>query len=159
MTKDIVQAFSLRVTQANQSELTVITYEIFLEYLKDAKNSLDINDMDSYIAYNKKAQSFLAELIAALNFNNEYSFTLIKVYEYVGRVLVDNRYHPAMESLNEIEKIMTELLLTFREVAKMDNSPGVMVNTQQVYAGLTYGKGCLNETCISDNDINRGFQA
>ena len=31
MTDEEVQAFSLRVTQANQSELTVITYEIILK--------------------------------------------------------------------------------------------------------------------------------
>jgi len=30
---------------------------------------------------------------------------------------------------------------------------------QQVYAGLTYGKGTLNETYLNAQDYNRGFNA
>ena len=35
------------------------------------------------------------------------------------------------------------------------NSGAVMGNAQEVYAGLTYGKGTLNESTISQS--NRGF--
>jgi flagellar protein FliS len=34
-----------------------------------------------------------------------------------------------------------------------------MKNTGQLYAGLTYGKGVLNETYVDPNQQNRGFLA
>ena len=34
-----------------------------------------------------------------------------------------------------------------------------MRNAQQLYAGLTYGKGSLNETFIDPNSKSRGFIA
>ncbi|OYO98714.1 flagellar protein FliS, partial [Lachnotalea glycerini] len=45
----------------------------------------------------------------------------------------------------------------FTEVAKKDDSPVLMGNTQQVYAGLTYGKGSLTES-FSNQGSNRGFR-
>lgn len=34
-----------------------------------------------------------------------------------------------------------------------------MQNTQQVYAGLTYGRGTLNEVFMNPNEYARGFKA
>ena len=34
-----------------------------------------------------------------------------------------------------------------------------MSNTQQVYAGLTYGRGSLNEMYVDPNQASRGFRA
>ena len=48
---------------------------------------------------------------------------------------------------------------TFKEVAKQDDSEAVMKNVQTIYAGLTYGRGTLNETIDSGADVNRGFEA
>ena len=55
--------------------------------------------------------------------------------------------------------VMERLLPSFREVAKQDTSEAVMKNVQQIYAGLTYGRGSLNETIGDDIGKNRGFEA
>ena len=47
----------------------------------------------------------------------------------------------------------------FDGIKMQDTSGPVMQNVQQVYAGLTYGKGTLNETYLNVQDYNRGFQA
>ena len=44
------------------------------------------------------------------------------------------------------------------EVAKQDTSEPLMHNTQQVYAGMTYGKEQLNEN-FQESDTSRGFFA
>ncbi len=147
MTKDAIQTYSRRVTQANQSELTVITFEIFLDYINDAVNCYEMGSMDDYAVYLGKARSFLTEIMAALNFENEVSFRLIKIYEYVYGALVRLAKHADMELLSRIKGMMETLLEAFRKVASSDKSSGVMQNAQQIYAGLTYGKGYLNETC------------
>lgn len=147
MTRDAVQTYSLRVTQANQSELTVITFEIFLDYINDAVNCFEMGSINEYETYLKKARACLTEMMAALNFENGVSFNIIKIYEYVYGVLVTLSKHADMEMLSRVRNMMKMLLEAFQKVAAKDKSSGVMENTQQLYAGLTYGKGYLNETC------------
>ena len=57
-----------------------------------------------------------------------------------------------------VREVMGKLKEAFQEVAKQDYSAPVMKNTQQVYAGLTYGKGSLNEVLLTGNDSNRGYR-
>lgn len=65
MTKEAIQTYSRRVTQANQSELTVISFEIFLDYINDAVNCHEMGSMNDYEVYLGKARSFLTEMMAA----------------------------------------------------------------------------------------------
>jgi flagellar protein FliS len=44
-------------------------------------------------------------------------------------------------------------------VAKQDDSKAVMENVQTIYAGLTYGRGTLNETITTGVTPQRGFEA
>ena len=44
----------------------------------------------------------------------------------------------------------------FLHAAEQDHSEPLMKNTQQVYAGYTYGRDNLVETC-QDSDSSRGF--
>ena len=44
----------------------------------------------------------------------------------------------------------------FAEAAKKDTSAPLMRNTQQVYAGITYGKNDINEN-YTESDNKRGF--
>jgi len=152
MTKEKRQAYSLRVTQANQSELTVITFEMFIDYINDAANCHDVNSEKEYKDYIGKAKAILSEIMAALNFENKVSFDLIKIYEYVYSALSKMYYNPDKELLARIKGIMEKLLVAHEEVAKNDKKQGVMENSQQLYAGLTYGKGYLNETCQGDGE-------
>ena len=48
---------------------------------------------------------------------------------------------------------------SFEKIAQEDTSETVMKNSQQVYAGLTYGKGTLNEVFMNPNEASRGFKA
>jgi flagellar protein FliS len=52
--------------------------------------------------------------------------------------------------------IMRTVKPTFARIASEDKDPSVMNNVEQVYAGLTYGKGGLNETSVGVSS-NRGF--
>ena len=152
MTKEKKQAYSLRVAQANQSELTVITFEMFLDYINDACNCHDMNSEKEYKEYINKARAVLTEIMAALNFENKVSFDLIKIYEYVYSELSKMAYNADMELLGRIKGIMEKLLAAHEEVAKNDKHGAVMEKSQQLYAGLTYGKGYLNETCQGDGE-------
>ena len=46
----------------------------------------------------------------------------------------------------------------FVHLHELDNEGAVMQNVHQVYAGLTYGKGTLNESIQGVNYEKRGYQ-
>ena len=129
MDRELAQDFTRRVTQASRTELVVITYEIILEDFRSAKTAFEKKDRELYEKELKHALRFLNELIGALDF----SIAAASVIETLRRA--------------------------FKEISLLDHSGPVMQNTQQLYAGLTYGKGTLNEAYIDPNEVNRGFLA
>lgn len=44
MTKELKQEFTLRITQANKTQLITILYEMVLLYLEEAKAAIDADD-------------------------------------------------------------------------------------------------------------------
>ena len=51
--------------------------------------------------------------------------------------------------------MLKKLQKSFEELSKTDTSGKAFKNAQEVYAGLTYGRGTLNES--TSIDANRGF--
>lgn len=159
MTKERVQEYSARVTQANSTQLVVILFELILENIKEAKESLAKGDETGYEKELRKAQSFLNELMGSLDYQYEISYQLMSLYMYVNRVMAEAVVNKKDNKLFSAESVMNKLLMAYREVAKQDFSGPIMENTQQIYAGLTYGKGILNETLLNMDEENRGFRA
>ena len=77
--------------------------------------------------------------------------------KFSGQRLIEASYEETDKKLEDAIPIFRELREAFSEVAKQDTSPSLMEHTQQLYAGLTYGKGTLNETLLSGN--SRGYKA
>lgn len=157
MNKDSIQAYSKRIAQANRSELVVITYEIIIENIKTAQEY--VSDKIEFTGALDKAQSFLKELMVSLDFEYKISYELMSLYIFVNKMLIEAKQKNSAESLPRVEKIMEDLLSSFREVSKQDTSAPLMQNTQKVYAGLTYGRNDINETALVGNEENRGFRA
>ncbi|BCJ92461.1 hypothetical protein acsn021_00300 [Anaerocolumna cellulosilytica] len=159
MDKELAKTFATRVTQANRTELVVIMYEVILSDLKAAKENYDKGDVEQFIQEVKHGQKFLSELMATLNYQQEIAHDLMSLYIYVNKALVTAIFKKSSDSLAEAESILKILLQGFGEISKQDKTGPVMKNTQQVYAGLTYGKGVLNETFVDPNQQSRGFKA
>ena len=87
------------------------------------------------------------------------SHYLRQLYVFAYRELCQGIANRDPEQLNHATDIFEALLPSFKEVAKQDDSEAVMKNVQTIYAGLTYGRGTLNETIDSGADANRGFEA
>lgn len=147
--------FTRRLSQCNAGGMIVIIYDIFFAYLEDAKKGIELDCRDDFKAGLRGAQSTLDELIYALDFKYELSVTLYSLYHYCKEILSKAMYEYKLDKVYEVEKIMTKLYESFKEVAKQDTSEPIMTNTQQVYAGMTYGKYELNENFADNN--SRGF--
>lgn len=154
MRKEKMQEFAVRVTQANRSELIVIMYDMILEDLLYAKECV-AEDTACFDRECRHAQRIINELMASLDYCYSISFDLLSLYSYVNKQLVAALMKRDVSYFDSVEDVIQKLKVGFVEVSNQDHSGSMMENTQQVYAGLTYGRGTLNESSYAD--VNRGF--
>ena len=160
MKAESVKIYTRRVTSANKSEIIVIMYDIIEENLTLAEEALLEGNRETFKKELKQAVSFVKELLVNLDMNYEVSRNLASLYIYVSRCLNFALVSGKKEEIEAARKVVVKLGESFREVAKTDKSESVMENAQQIYAGMTYGKGLnLDETLINPAFENRGFRA
>lgn len=159
MNKETIQSFTARITQASKSELVVILYEMSLVRIEEAEKAYQENDLSNFDKELKSAQKYVSELMAALDYRYKISYDLLSLYLYTSKHIIKAIVKQNPLTLQYAKTILTKLLSGFEEVSKADTSGPMMRNTQQLYAGLTYGKGALNETFIDPSNKSRGFIA
>jgi len=158
MDKEAIRSFAARISQASRSELVVILYEMILAKINEAIKAYNENKPDIYERELKGAQRCVSELMAGLDYRYKLSFDLLSLYMYTNKQIITAIMKRNPMTLQYAESVLQKLLIGFKEVSKADDSGPLMGNTQQLYAGLTYGKGTLNETLAGPNN-NRGFMA
>ena len=155
MTKEKKQAFTLRITSANSTELVEIIYEMTLEYINDADEALKANDTSALHSSIRKARGCLRELMESIDFTNEISGNLMSLYAFANKELILAEIRRNPEMFENVRKIFIPLRDTYIELAKQDDSEPIMSNAQTVVAGMTYSKNDINESMTDQN--NRGF--
>lgn len=155
MENSLKQEFTRRLSQCNNGEMIVIMYDIVFAYMEEAKAAYGANSYEDYKAAVKKSQGAIDTLIGALDYKYDIARDLHKLYVYTKNCLAKAIYQNRLDGIEEAEKILKRLYKSFCEAAKLDTSGPLMRNTQQVYAGMTYGRTTLNENYFEDN--HRGF--
>lgn len=156
MTKELKQEFTLRITQANKTQLITILYEMILLYLEEAEQSLTKDDKPAYKQAIRKIRDCMNELVMSLHLEYELAQNLLQLYQYINSELVQANIHYEKENLHHIKFIIKQLHGAYKQIEIQDTSGPVMNNTQNVYAGLTYGRNTLTENLV-DPAVNRGF--
>lgn len=159
MKKELIQDFSLRITQASKTELIVIMYDIILEDIKAAKEALQEQNKENCVHELKHAGRLLNELMGTLDYTYPVSYQLMSLYIFLNKQLIDAGREQDVKMLDDAAELFETLREGFSKISALDFSGPLMQNTQQVYAGLTYGKGVLNETCLDPSQQSRGFTA
>lgn len=145
--------FTLRISQANRTELTVIILEIAIAYLESAEQAQTAEEYRMEIT---RARKCVDELKKSLNFQYEISGELLHLYIHINKLLVRAMISRKKESLVRAKESLKKLKDAFAKVAQQDHSEPVLENAQTVYAGYTYGKTDLNEN-LDNNSSGRGF--
>jgi len=158
MTKELIQTCTARITQASKTELVVIIYEIILSDIEAAQTAFQNKDTIAFVKELKHAGRFLNELMGTLDYKYRLSFDLMSLYIYVNKALTTAIFQKNVDTLTTADSIVRKLLIGFQGICKEDLSGPVMQNTQQLYAGFTYGKGVLNEVYIDPREQNRGYK-
>lgn len=156
MTKEYKQQFTLRISQANSTELVVILYEMLLCYLDESEEACRAEDDTAFREAVRKARGCLNELMHSLNLKYEPAPNLLQLYLYCIRRLAACEARRQYECLEEIRRVIRPLHDAYAEVAKQNRQGPVMNNSQTVYAGLTYGRNTLTEN-MADQGTNRGM--
>ena len=157
MTTELKQEYTLRITQANKTQLITILYEMVLLYIDEAENALDAGNKMEFRSAIRKIRGCMDELMESLNFEYELAQNLLQLYIYVSRELVKASSHCEKENLEHVRLVIGQLHKAYEQIQNLDTSGPVMGNTQAVYAGLTYGRNTLTEN-IADPGANRGFR-
>ena len=157
MTKELKQEYTLRITQANKTQLITILYEMLMIYTGEAKEAHAGNDRAGFREGIRKARGCVNELLASLNFDYELAVNFMQLYLYINRELARAEVRNITEPLENTEKVVKQLHTAYEQLGEMDTSGSVMSNVQTVYAGLTYGKNSLTEN-LTNQGIDRGFR-
>lgn len=156
MTKELIQDYTLKISQASRTELIVILYDLAVTYLDDAAKACKDDDHDKMRENCAAAVRVIRDLIGSLDFTYELAQPLYRLYEYISKEISMSVIKNDATMLDNPKRYLLSLKSSFEKISKDDNSGPVMDNTQTVYAGLTYGKGTLNESVTAANP-NRGF--
>ena len=153
MTKECKQQFTLRITQANPTQMIVILYEMLLCYLDEAKEAQDRIEQKEAV---RKARGCINELLQSLHMEYEPAPAMQKLYLYCIRRLARCDAKGDLQAIEDIKKVIQPLHDAYAQIEKMNDRGPVMNNSQTVYAGLTYGRGDLTEN-MADQGMNRGM--
>lgn len=156
MKKEQKQDFTRRISQCNKGGMIVIIYDIIFAYFDDAKEAYEKKDREAFKTAVRKADKGIAELMQSLDFSYGLAKELYPLYAFCRQELAAGMYQYRMDGLEHAEDILRRLYDSFEKVAAQDTSAPIMQNTQQVYAGYTYGRDNLTENC-QEFDRSRGF--
>lgn len=156
MTAETVKNYTLRISQANRTEIIVIVYELADVYLGEALNNKQENDLEGYVESCHQARKCVNHLMNALDLEYEISNPLMSLYTYLNKEISMAAARYDEKRLIKVREQLKSLSGAFIEVAKTDASSPIMENSQTVYAGLTYGKDSLNES-LYDEGARRGY--
>lgn len=159
MTKESVSSYTMQISQANASQLLCIAYSLWEEFADEAMEAFADKKMEEYKQQLKKLQRVNQEIITMLNHENPHAQNVIALHFFANRKIVESILKKEPVELMRVKAMVVKMHASFTEISKKDNDAPIMVNTQQVYAGLTYGKGMLNESADPMGQAGRGFLA
>lgn len=146
--------YALRISNASRLQLVIINFELIIDYLNEAKENRENEKVFSFNI--QKSRDFLREMKLSLNMEYDISYKFLALYNYIERLIARFLFSKSDKTADEALELLNGLLNSWKQVKEDDSSP-VMQNTQQMYAGLTYGRGGkLNE--YVDIQVNRGFK-
>ena len=147
-----------QVANATRGQLLKITYDLLLESLDNIKKHAQEKADKKMTLEVGRSRQILQELIDTLDFKQEISHDFLRIYTYINGLLIKSAITYDDQLIDESKELINKLLEGWDEIVGQDlGAKKLMDNTQQVYAGLTYGQNDLNES-VQGND-NRGFKA
>lgn len=159
MTREEIKTYTMQISQANASALLCIAYDLWEHFAEEAQTAYENTQQDAYQHALKKLQRVNQEIISMLNRENACASDVRTIHFFINQKIVACMVKHQPVELDRIQQIVKKLHQSFMEICRKDTDAPLMSNTQQVYAGLTYGRGTLNESMDPMAVSDRGFFA
>ncbi len=104
------------VTTASPGELTLMLYNGCLKFINQAKKAIASKDIEAKNTNIQKAQAIIQELMVTLNMEVAVSESLLSLYDYLNRRLIEANIKNDAAILEEVEGFVTEVRDTWKEV-------------------------------------------
>ncbi|MBU8881204.1 flagellar export chaperone FliS [Bacillus sp. FJAT-29790] len=111
------------VNTASQGELTLLLYNGCLKFIKLAKLAIEDNNIEQRNTNLMKAQDIIHELMITLDMKVEISKSLLQMYDYMHRRLIEANTKNSLEILDEVERYVNEFRDTWKQVMQLAKKP------------------------------------
>ena len=159
MTKEQIQELTLRTSQANHSGLILVLSDMVHIYMSDAIEAYSLGSAEPFEKNVEMARRSTNELISCFDRRDPLGYRVSSILRFVYQKLNNSVLIGAPDELDRCLKIVDNLKVGLEHLHEIDTEGPVMKNTHQVYAGLTYGKGTLNESVQGVDYSTRGYKA
>ncbi|MCJ7840174.1 flagellar export chaperone FliS [Lederbergia sp. NSJ-179] len=108
------------VTTAAPGELTLMLYNGCLKFIYFAKDAMGKNNIEVKNTNIQKAQNIINELMVTLNMELDLSRSMMSLYEYAYRRLIEANIKNNLEALIEVEEIIKEFRDTWKQAIQLN---------------------------------------
>lgn len=159
MNDTMVRDFQNKIVNASQADLLLINYEMLFVTIDEAIAAIDTDNQTDFNRIMAQANRLLRELTDNLDFRYDIAKELMSIYIFVSKQFIDASIAFNKEPIISAKNVLNTLYTGWVEArTKEVELKPIVKNGQKVYAGLTYGKGTLNEM-VYDGTGTRGFKA
>jgi flagellar secretion chaperone FliS len=114
------------INTASPGELTLMLYNGCLKFIHIAKTAIAEKNIEMKNTNIQKAQKIIQELMVTLNPELEVSKSMMPLYDYVYRRLIEANIKSDVAILEEVEEFVTDFRDTWKQV--------IQINRQKQYA-------------------------
>jgi flagellar protein FliS len=114
------------VSTASPGELTLMLYNGVLKFMRLAKKGIEEKNLELKNTNLIKAQKIIQELMVTLNTDLEVSKSMLSMYDYMNRRLIEANIKNDLTIIEEVETLITDFRDTWKQV--------IQTNRQQAYA-------------------------
>ncbi len=107
------------VFTAQPEELTLMLYNGLVKFIMKAQYAISKEDLQAAHDNIIKSQNIVLEFISSLNKNYEVSASLLLLYDYMNRRLVEANMQKSTEILSEVLGFARELRDTWEQAMKL----------------------------------------
>lgn len=154
MTKDEMNVYKLRITQAGIAELTLIMLEMEMQWMDEAVLAYDGGNIEGFLDCVDKAQGTQVELMNVLNMENPVAVDMFSVFAYINKLLIQSKIKKEPQELSRCREMLGKFYQSLQAIAGSDTAGPVMEQSEKVYAGLTYGTHGLVESSMGGHDYS-----
>lgn len=154
MTDEQMNVYKMRISQAGVGEMAVIMLEMEMQWMDEAMVAYNMSDVTTFTACVGKAQSVQVELMNITNVRNSVGLDVYSIYAFINKQLIHAKIKREPLDMERCKGMLEKLHKSFLQIAKTDISGPIMVGSEKVYAGLTYGAGGLVESSMGGTEYS-----